>query len=65
MRIALVLVMASLAVACSSRGVYENVQLDRQNQCAPLPPGQYEDCMEGYTQPYEEYECERQELITE
>jgi hypothetical protein len=46
--------------ACSSRGFYEGVQTSNRQQCAMLPPSQYDECMERNSLSYEEYERERQ-----
>jgi hypothetical protein len=45
--------------------VYDAVQQNRQFECQKLPGTQYEECMERYSEPYEEYERERQKLLRE
>ncbi|MCG8394545.1 MAG: hypothetical protein MI745_15820 [Pseudomonadales bacterium] len=59
--------MATLMVVagCSYRGAYEGVQTGNRNACLPLPPSEYDECMEKASQPYEEYERERQEVLQE
>jgi hypothetical protein len=54
-----------LVQACSHQQVYDAVQQNRQFECQKLPGSQYEECMEQYSEPYEEYERERQELLEE
>ncbi len=51
--------------ACSQQQVYDAVQQNRQFECQKLPGTQYEECMERYSEPYEEYERERQQLLRE
>lgn len=48
---------------CSNRAVYENIQIDKRNECLTLPPAEYDDCMVGIDKPYDEYERERREAI--
>lgn len=62
--ILMLLVMFSLA-GCGSRAVYENIQINKRNECLKLPPSAYEECMEGVNKPYDEYEKERREIINE
>jgi hypothetical protein len=49
--------------ACSQQQVYDAVQQNRQLECQKLPDSQYEECMKQYSEPYKEYERERQELL--
>jgi hypothetical protein len=56
------LVLAAAPAGCSQRQVYEAVQQNRQLECQKLPQGQYEQCMERYSEPYESYTRERREL---
>lgn len=59
--ILMLLVILSMA-GCSNRAIYENIQLNNRNECAKLPPPEYEKCMEDVNKSYDEYEKERQEL---
>lgn len=54
-----------LVPACSHQQVYDAVQQNRQLECQKLPGTQYEECMKQFSEPYEEYERERQELLEE
>ena len=47
---------------CTQRQVYDAVQQNRQLECQKLPQGQYEKCMEQYSEPYDAYTRERKEL---
>ncbi len=47
---------------CTQRQVYDAVQQNRQLECQKLPQGQYEQCMEQYSEPYDNYTRERREL---
>lgn len=59
------LVASWLVQACSQQQVYDAVQQNRQLECQKLPGTQYEECMKQYSEPYKEYERERQELLRE
>ena len=59
------LVASWLVQACSQQQVYDAIQQNRQLECQKLPGTQYEECMKQYSEPYEEYERERQELLRE
>ena len=61
----LLLLAAWLLQACSNQQVYDAIQQNRQLECQKLPGTQYEDCMKQYSEPYQEYERERQELLQE
>lgn len=56
------LLLLAVAPACTQRQVYEAVQQNRQLECQKLPQGQYEKCMEQYSEPYDTYARERREL---
>lgn len=58
-------IMISLAVlaGCSSKAVYDNVQLNNRTDCNRVPQPQYEECIERTDKSFEEYERERKELI--
>ena len=63
MKIYLVILIALLVGACSNKAVYDNFQLNNRNDCAKLPPSQYEECMERASKSYDEYERERKEAL--
>ena len=52
-----------LLSACSNQQVYTAIQENRKTECMKLPPSAYEDCIEGYTKSYAEYEKERAKLV--
>ncbi len=54
-----------LCCGCTNKEVYNAIQQNRQFECRKLPPTQYEECMEEYSQPYEKYREEREEVIVE
>lgn len=56
------LLLAVLA-ACSNQQLYNGIQKNRQLECQKLPGSQYDKCMKEVSEPYEEYERDRQELI--
>jgi hypothetical protein len=61
-----VVVLCALALpACSNRQVYETIQQNRQLECQKLPGTRYEECMEQYSEPYDEYKRDRDELTKE
>jgi len=49
--------------ACSSQQVYTAIQENRKSECMKLPPSAYDECIEGYTKSYTEYEKERAKLV--
>jgi len=59
----LVLLIALSIGACSNKAIYDNIQLNNRNDCAKLPPSQYDECMERANKSYEEYERERKEAL--
>ncbi len=62
--VALVLFALALS-ACSNRQVYDAIQNNRQLECQKLPGTQYEECMKQFSEPYDEYRRERDELTKE
>ncbi|MES1945635.1 hypothetical protein PC39_16011 [Salinisphaera sp. PC39] len=62
-RTLLVLLAAFSVFGCGKKAVYDNVQIHNRQQCARLPPSQYEDCMEDAEKTYEEYRREREEAL--
>lgn len=63
MRRVQILIVILLVAGCSNRTIYENIQLNNRNQCAELPPSEYEACIEAADRTYDEYERERKEAI--
>jgi len=56
-------VMLLLASGCSNRAIYEGIQAGNRNDCARLPPSQYDACMENASKTYDEYRREREEVM--
>lgn len=54
-----------ILASCSARGVYDGIQAGNRNECSKLPPSQYDECMKDVDKPYDEYERERKEAISE
>ncbi|MCB1704257.1 MAG: hypothetical protein KDI17_05305 [Halioglobus sp.] len=54
---------ACLLLACTHEQVYNSVQQNQQLECSKLPQVQYEDCMKGVDQSYQDYERERQVIL--
>ncbi len=57
----MILMAILITAGCSYRGVYEGIQTSKQQECANLPPTQYEECMEGSDLSYEDYEKSRKD----
>lgn len=56
------LAVALTAVAgCSNKAVYQNLQLNKKQECRQLPATEYDNCMRSMAQSYEEYERQRQQ----
>ena len=62
-RILIMVVMIFLS-GCSRQGVYDNIQMDNQRRCESVPMPEYQDCIDASSQSYEEYERQRQELLS-
>lgn len=64
-----ILVLAGLAIViatgsgCSNKAVYQNLQLNKKQECRRLPVTEYDDCMRDMEQSYEEYERQRKQTI--
>ena len=50
---------------CSNKEVYTAIQNNRQLECQKLPQVQYDECMSEYGQAYDEYEADRNKIISE
>lgn len=48
---------------CTAKNLYQAAQENRRQNCIHEPPGQYEACLEEYSESYEEYEEKRQSLL--
>ena len=60
----IVLAVAVFTVSgCSNRAVYQNLQLNKKQECRRLPVTEYDDCMRDMEQSYEEYERQRKQVI--
>lgn len=56
---------AVLLAGCSARAVYDNVQLNNQQDCARVPLSEYDACMAAASKTYDEYQREREELLAD
>ena len=62
----IILVTASVFLpGCSARAVYDNIQQNNQQDCARVPPSEYDACMAAASKTYEEYQREREALLAE
>lgn len=52
----------TLTFGCTNEGIYRNIQEDGKRKCQTLPQAEYQECMKGYQQSYEDYERSRKEL---
>lgn len=50
-------------VSCSNKGVYQDLQRNKRNECMQVPPAEYDRCMRSMEQSYEDYERQRQEAL--
>lgn len=48
---------------CGSAEVYDAINENRRDACRRVPPAEYEDCMERYSEPYEDYKRKRDEVV--
>ena len=56
----MVIALAGMA-GCSNKAVYQNLQHNKKQECRKLPVAEYDKCMQGMDQSYEEYERQRQQ----
>jgi len=63
MKLYFALVIVALTVGCSNRAVYDNVQINKRNECMSLQKNQYDECMKSVNKSYDEYEKERKEVL--
>ena len=52
-----------LPLACSQQQVYDGIQENRRQECQNVPQSMYEECIEKYSEPYDEYQRQRQEIL--
>lgn len=52
-------------VACSNKGIYEANQHSQMLECQKLPQSQVQDCLDRVGVSYEEYERQRQQVLSE
>ena len=63
MKVAAISMLISCSLsACSNQQIYTAIQENRKTECMKLPASEYDECMEGYTKSYAEYEKERQKF---
>ncbi|MBZ9613536.1 hypothetical protein [Rheinheimera maricola] len=48
---------------CSNKGVYQDLQRNKHNECMRGPVADYDRCMQNMDQSYEEYEQQRQQAL--
>lgn len=48
--------------ACSHQQLYDAVQQGQQVECQKLQGEQYQQCMQKYAKPYQQYQQEREQL---
>jgi len=48
-------------VGCSNKAVYDNLKMNKHNQCMQAPAAEYDKCMQSMDQSYEDYERQRKE----
>ncbi len=56
-----ILMMMLIFSGCSYRGLYEGIQTGNRNECATVPPSQYDECIENNSKSYDGYEQKRKE----
>lgn len=49
---------------CTHQNVYDNIQQDNARRCIERPESQYEQCMKDANIPYEQYQREREDLLS-
>ena len=63
MKALLMLAVTLLLASCSNKGVYQDLQRNKRNECMQVPPAEYDRCMRSMEQSYEDYEQQRQEAL--
>lgn len=59
----LVLSLLFAPTGCSHKGVYQDLQRNKRNECMQAPQSEYYRCMRDMEQSYEDYERQRQEAL--
>ena len=62
LRFVVVLLVGCAIFGCTNRGMYESIQMSQKRECDPLPPAEYERCIEQYEKDYDEYQRDREAL---
>lgn len=52
-----------LLTGCSTKGVYQDLQRNKHNQCVQLPVSEYQKCMQDMSKSYEEYQQQREQVL--
>lgn len=63
MKTLVLLTLTLLLASCSNKGVYQDLQRNKRNECLQVPPAEYDRCMRSMEQSYEDYERQRQEAL--
>lgn len=64
MKLIFALLVAFAATACSNQQLYDAAQHNHEQKCLKQPPAMYQACMAEFDKSYQEYEKERQEVLT-
>lgn len=59
----LVLSLLFAPTGCSHKGVYQDLQRNKRNECMQAPSAEYDRCMRAMDMSYEEYERQRQQAL--
>lgn len=62
MKLSLPMIALLFVTGCTARGGYEGMRASIRNECARLPPSQYDDCMARADPSFEEYVRAREAL---
>ncbi len=52
-----------LVTACSNREIYNTIQTNQKHQCRNLPPAAYDECINTYSESYDEYQKKRKQAL--
>lgn len=63
MKTILVICLLLGVIGCSNKAAYQNLKLNKQQQCMRAPVAEYDKCMQNMDQSYEEYERQRQQAL--
>ncbi|MBV2129300.1 hypothetical protein [Arsukibacterium indicum] len=63
MKTALIICLLLGITGCSNKGVYQDLQRNKRNECLQLPQAEYDKCMQTMEMSYEEYERQRQQAL--